>query len=261
VEVKSFYIVPKLIKFHPELTLVLSRLREYAKQSGIRIIEKKEEISKSIHPLIITVGGDGTALEGFKIGADTNSPVVTINLGKLGFLADINPKDAVAVLQDILEGNYVEEKRMLLKDTYGNIAANEFYVSHVDPGKLFHYSVYIDDVLSSKESADGVIVATPTGSTAYSLAAGGAILSPSMKAIQIVPVAPHTLTGRPLVVSYKSKIEIDPMGQGFYVKADGNKVRDDGRNEFTVFEKSVTVLHPKDWNFYSVLNEKLDWSI
>jgi len=264
---EGFYIVPKRVKFagvqqfkiDPSVLEALHVIEALAMQRGINIISDEKRICNYRDPIIVTVGGDGTALQGFRIASDYKAPVITVNLGRLGFLADINPKDVGIRIGDILNGEYVVEERMLLQDELGQTAANEFYISHSSRGKVFHYSVYVDDVLASKQAADGVIIGTPTGSTAYSLAAGGAILSPSMKAIQIVPVAPHSLTSRALIVSHKSKIRIDTHGGGYKLKADGKPLKKDTGITFSIHPRPIKILHPESWNFYSVLSNKLKW--
>ena len=255
----GFYILPKKVKFDPKVMEALHGIEILADRRGIDIISDEKKISNYKRPIIITVGGDGTALRGFRIASDYQAPVITINLGRLGFLADISPQSVDWRIEEILIGEHVVEERMLLQDEHGQTAANEFYVSHSSRGKVFRYSVYVDEVLASKQAADGVIIATPTGSTAYSLAAGGAILSPSMKAIQIVPVAPHSLTSRPLIVSYDSKIRIDTRGGGYKLKADGKTLKKDTGMTFSIHPRSIKILHPELWNFYSVLSNKLKW--
>lgn len=254
----GFYIVPKRVKFDPSVLEALDGIEILANERGIDIIQDKKNIPDFKSPIVVTVGGDGTALQGFRIASDYQAPVITVNLGRLGFLADINPKVVGLRIGDILDGEHVVEERMLLQDEHGQTAANEFYISHSSRGKVFRYSVYVDEVLASKQAADGVIIATPTGSTAYSLAAGGAILSPSMKAIQIVPVAPHSLTSRPLIVSHESKIRIDTHGGGYKLKADGKTLKKDGMT-FSIHPRAIKILHPELWNFYSVLSNKLKW--
>jgi len=263
---RVFYLITKRGPLDTVMTTVIGAIEDYAKTKKIEVVlpEKGGYIGADDSAIIITIGGDGTALEGFKLGAQIGIPIITVNLGTLGFLADIAPEVVVGRIDDILNGEHILEERMALSDGYENLAANEFYISHAEVGRLFRYSVYVDGILASEQGSDGVIIATPTGSTAYSLAAGGAILSPAMKAIQVVPVAPHTLTGRPLIVSYKSKVEIEPHSS-YYVKADGRIIHDYPIPEkvriMTNTRNPIKILHPKGWNFYSVLEDKLSWEL
>lgn len=263
---ERFYLIIKRGPLDTVMMAVIGAIEAYAKTKKIKVVlpEDRGYIGSDDSAIIITIGGDGTALEGFQLGAQIGIPIITVNLGTLGFLADIAPEVVVDRIDDILGGEHILEERMALVDGYQNLAANEFYISHAEAGRLFRYAVYVDGILASEQGSDGVIIATPTGSTAYSLAAGGAILSPAMKAIQIVPVASHTLTGRPLIVSYKAEIEIIPHNQ-FYVKADGRIVHDytsiGGVKIMTSTRYSIKILHPKTWNFYSVLEDKLSWEL
>lgn len=166
--------------------------------------------------LVIVVGGDGNMLGAARVLSRYNIKVIGVNRGNLGFLTDLDPDNALQQLTNVLAGHYREEKRFLLEArvcaegqrTRIGTAINEV-VLH--PGKVAHmieFEVYIDDRFAFSQRSDGLIIATPTGSTAYSLSAGGPILTPNLDAIALVPMFPHTLSARPLVISSDSQIRL-----------------------------------------------------
>jgi len=221
------------------------------------------DVSVFQFPLIVSIGGDGTALYGMKLSAQASCPLLTINLGRLGFLADLSPDDIFEEVHPIFNKMLFQLERRIMLECNGHIAANEFFVGPPESGKVFHYKVYVNGVLASTQEADGVIVSSPTGTTAYALSSGGAILSPEMQAIQIIPVSPHTLTSRPLVVKFDSQVTIKYEGAAI-LRGDGRKLETFDKSGSVIVSRygnRARVLHPKDWSFYSVLNEKLAWNL
>ncbi|MCH9754900.1 MAG: NAD(+) kinase, partial [Gammaproteobacteria bacterium] len=166
--------------------------------------------------LLIVVGGDGSFINAAHSAVKHNTPVLGVNRGRLGFLTDIHPQDLEKKIGEVLNGNYQEEKRFLLNAAItmqldkqqAGIALNEVVLMPGNVARMIEFSITIDDQFVCAQQADGLIVATPTGSTAYALSGGGPILYPQLEAIVLVPMFPHTLSARPIVVSAKSRIAI-----------------------------------------------------
>ncbi len=224
--------------------------------------------------LAIVVGGDGNMLGAARVLSRFDISVIGVNRGNLGFLTDLDPEKFTTALTKVLEGDYIEEERFLLEaEIYRhkqlkshNAALNEI-VLH--PGKVAHmieFEVYIDDTFAFSQRSDGLIVATPTGSTAYSLSGGGAILSPSLNAISIVPMFPHTLSSRPVVVdgNCRVKLLVSPNNNGTQeISCDGQiSLPVSSGDEVHIFQSpnKLRLIHPKDYSYYHVLRNKLGWS-
>jgi NAD+ kinase len=224
--------------------------------------------------LAIVLGGDGTLLTAARALSDKGVPIIGINLGRLGFLVDVSTQGTMLEQVDaILEGDCHEEERFLLEGRVmrngeciaKECALNDVILHNRKEVRMIEYSVSIDGRHVNHDRADGLIVATPTGSTAYALSSGGPILYPTLQAISLVPICPHTLSHRPLVVNADSLIslQIDPNcditaqvtfdGQGNQQLQAGDSV------EIRRKTKGIKLLHPKDYDFYSVLRAKLRW--
>lgn len=224
--------------------------------------------------LAIVLGGDGTLLTAARALSDQQVPIIGINLGRLGFLVDVSTENTMLEQIDaILEGNCIEEERFLLEGQIvrdGDIVAqecafNDVILHNSKEVRMIEYTVSIDGKHVSHDRADGLIVSTPTGSTAYALSSGGPILHPTLEAITLVPVCPHTLSHRPLVVSASSDIvlRVDPeCSVKAQVTFDGqaNQVLQAG-DEIRIRRKanSVTLLHPDNYDFFNTLRAKLRW--
>ena len=228
---------------------------------------------KTESDLIIVVGGDGSLLGAAQMAVQANLPIVGINRGRLGFLTDIAPDDIEKKLPDILQGHYIEEHRSLIhamitgeqgslteEEALNDIVLTQGAVSH-----MIEFDVYIDALFVSHYRADGLIIATPTGSTAYALSAGGPILHPDLQAVVLVPMFPHTLSSRPIVLDLQSTIEIkfplynlSPLQLSF----DGRARKDlpPGHSiQITKKDKPLRLLHPLGYNYYKTLRSKLGW--
>jgi len=222
--------------------------------------------------LVIVVGGDGSLLEVARAMAGTDVPVLGVNRGRLGFLASIHPHGMERQIEQILEGNHVEDKHFLFsmklirggKVAHHSLALNEVVVHSGALRRIMDLDLLIDDDHVHKQRSDGLIVATPTGSTAYALSAGGPIMHPSLDAVIVVPMFPHTLTSRPLVVQASSRISVVVRDHTLYRP----RVSCDGQADFDIeFEDRVeirrtdgiTLLHSPDHSFYEVCRSKLDW--
>lgn len=224
--------------------------------------------------LVIVVGGDGSLLHAAQVLVKYDVPVLGVNRGRLGFLADVHPDQINQQLTRVLAGEYTLEQRFLLKMEirqgshviYEDMALNDV-VLH--PGKSVHmldFQLKIDGIDVYRQHSDGLIVATPTGSTAYALSGGGPIIHPSMDAICLVPMYPHTLTSRPLVISGSSEIKIrlhkDNRTQPM-VSADGKPSVPLNQNQrLAIFKHphKLTLLHPLDVDFYAACRTKLGWN-
>ncbi len=222
--------------------------------------------------LIICVGGDGTLLHAARRFGISQRPLVGVNLGRLGFLVDVSPAELETRMDQILSGDFVEESRSLLTmraerkgELVGEgIALNDVVLHKSEPGRLLEFSTHIDDKGVTTHRADGIVIATPTGSTAYALSAGGPILHPGLNAIVLVPICPHTLSDRPVVVGADSRIVLT-VGDG----TGGASVSCDGRpglelragDTVTVarLNRQVRLLHPADYDFFRILRDKLHW--
>ena len=223
--------------------------------------------------LVIVVGGDGSMLNASRLLVNYDVPVLGINRGYLGFLTDIGPSDMIQKVDEVLAGNYREELRFLLlarvirdgKLISESEALNDIVLYPGEISKMLEFEVYIDDAFAFSSRSDGIIVSTPTGSTAYALSGGGPIMHPSIDAVLLVPMHPHTLTMRPIVVNIESNIDL--------VVAESNKhqpqVSYDGQLTFplehgdkiTIRKKSrqLWLLHPADYDYYHTLRTKLGW--
>lgn len=220
----------------------------------------------------IVLGGDGTMLSIARRLAPLGLPLVGINLGRLGFLTDIPHARMEEVLGPMLDGHYVEEQRTLLEasverdggSTERALALNDVAVNRGSLGTMVDCAVDIDGRFAFAMRADGMIVATPTGSTAYALSAGGPILDPKVPAFALVPVAPHALTHRPIAVSDASEIRITVVrGRDAAAHGDGQLRMPLSEGESVTIRRAphrVRFLHPHDYDYFGLLREKLHWS-
>ncbi len=223
--------------------------------------------------LAIVVGGDGTMLNVARNLAGYEVPLIGINLGRLGFLTDI-PKDHMFEgLGKILDGDFQTEERILLyaevlregKIKHSCYALNDVVINKGQLARLIEFETYIDGDFVNSTRADGIIIATPTGSTAYALSAGGPILHATLPAMVLVPICPHTLSNRPIAVSSDSRIEIimtHTSHQCAHVTLDGQinfSLQDQDSIQVRRGDKPITLIHPSDRNHYHVLRAKLRW--
>jgi NAD+ kinase len=224
--------------------------------------------------LVIVVGGDGTFLSAARVTANHDIPVIGINLGRLGFLVDISPDELPEKLHSMLQGNYVEEKRSILhaqvirnnEIIHQETAVNEVAIHRWVTPSMIEIVTRIDNVFLNSQRSDGLIVATPTGSTAYSLSAGGPILHPALNALVLVPLNPHTLSNRPIVIDDSAEIEISfcqTKQINALVTCDHIEIPDVLISDIIIikkYPKSVCVLHPEGHDFFQTLRSKLNWS-
>jgi len=223
--------------------------------------------------LAIVVGGDGTLLNAARSLAEHGVAVLGVNLGRLGFLVDVSPEDMTRQLELILSGDFIEEERTLLHATASrdgvmlneSSALNDVIVHKQDIARMIELDTYIDGHFLNTNRSDGLIVATPTGSTAYALSGGGPIVHPRLNAITLVPICPHTLSNRPIVLHDASVIEII-IHEGTLeatVSCDGQVSQPLQPGDHITIRKhdhSLRLLHPPGHDYFAVLRKKLRWS-
>jgi NAD+ kinase len=224
--------------------------------------------------LVIAIGGDGTFLSAARAIAAYDIALIGINLGRLGFLVDISPSDLPDKLQRILQGHYSEEKRYLLRAKiirdqhiiHEETALNEVVIHRWITPSMIEIITKIDDVFLNSQRSDGLIISTPTGSTAYSLSAGGPILYPSLKALVLVPLNPHTLSNRSIVIHDSAEIEISfcqTKQINALVTCDHIEIPEVLISDKILIKKDpkpIRILHPEDHDFFQILRKKLNWS-
>jgi len=220
--------------------------------------------------LVVAVGGDGTLLHAARHVAALDVPLLGVNRGRLGFLTDISPEHMLDAIDAILAGDYLTERRLMLAATIRGgteplFALNDVVLQKGETGRLLDFTTVVDGVYVNTHRGDGLIVATPTGSTAYALSCGGPIIQPNVDALVMVPICPHTLSDRPLVLPAKSTIEItlDPGSRsGAHVVCDGEalgRLAEGNSLAIALATQTVTLLHPRDYNYYELLRSKLNW--
>ena len=235
-------------------------------------IISRHEIGKQCD-LAVTVGGDGTLLDAARGLVNFDVPILGINLGRLGFLVDISPNEMSERIHEILDGEFEEEQRILLNTIVESNdnppsesdAFNDVVIHKWEVARMIETETYINGKFLNNMRSDGLIVSTPTGSTAYALSGGGPILEPDMDAMVLVPICPHTMSYRPIVIAGDSVIEI-------IVKENQNshaQVTCDGQINLGVIsgdkitikknKKVVKLIHPRQHNHYEILRAKLHW--
>ncbi len=225
--------------------------------------------------LVIVVGGDGSMLYAARLMSDYDIPLLGVNRGYLGFLTDIQPQQVCEKVAEVLAGEYKEERRFLLEAEIAedkdsdqprfSDAVNDIVLYPGEISRMIEFEVYINDSFVYSVRGDGLIISTPTGSTAYSLSAGGPIMSPAINAISLVPMFPHTLSSRPISIGADSKVDI------VFSKDNQNEARlsCDGQVRFPVMpgekitvrkrKQEMWLLHPKDYDYFRLLRTKLGW--
>ena len=223
--------------------------------------------------LVISLGGDGTLLTAARALVDTDTPLLGINLGRLGFLADVSIADFESHIAAVIAGKYTVEKRFFIEGqiqyadntSSTNIALNDIILHSHESLSMIEYEVHCSGSLIHKQRADGVIVTTPTGSTAYALSGGGPIMHPSLEALAIVPVCPHTLTNRPIVIPANQAIEVrlSQASSLANINYDGQSTKVlDHTSKITIqrYPQLLTLLHPEDYDYFGIVRAKFQWS-
>ncbi|MBC3861433.1 NAD kinase [Undibacterium jejuense] len=269
------------------ITDSMTDLARFLDQAGHRVVLEEEtaryiqldnlaamsvaDIGKTADAAIV-VGGDGTMLGIARQLAPYNVPLIGINQGRLGFITDIPLDRMIPVISEMLEGKYVSERRSLLQaivvrdgnQIFSGVAFNDIVVARGAGSGMVELRVEVDGLFMYNQRSDGLIVSTPTGSTAYALSAGGPLLHPSLSGIVMVPIAPHALSNRPIVLPDSSEIVIEiAAGRDISVNFDMQTFASLMHQDRIIVKRSthtVTFLHPQDWNYYNTLREKLHWN-
>lgn len=224
--------------------------------------------------LIMSIGGDGTLLSAARALVNTNVPLLGINLGRLGFLVDISPTEMAVQLKQILEGSFHEEERIILNTqivrdghvVHEQSAFNEVAIHRLNSPGLIDIETYVNQRFVNAQRSDGLIIATPTGSTAYALSGGGPLMHPSLNAIVLVPINPHTLSNRPIVVDGNSEINLRFSQRDKHeaqLTCDNlvlPEILEDDLIHIKRHPNKIRLLHPTDHDFFNILRVKLDWS-
>jgi NAD+ kinase len=263
----------------------MAKLTEYLTKAGIDVVTlpdaaatletravQEADIADEVD-LIIAVGGDGTMLHAAALTGCGKVPLLGVNRGRLGFLADISPAEMLENLEQILEGNYSRETRLLLeaKITAADgsqrlaVAVNDIVLQRRETGRMIDVETRIADRYVNTHAGDGLIVATPTGSTAYALSCGGPIIEPLLDAVVIVPICPHTLGDRPIVIPASLDIEVKLLPRHdtkAEVSVDGHSLGEldpDDRLLISESANRITLIHPPSYDYYGILRSKLHW--
>lgn len=263
----------------------MTKLAEYLTKAGIDVVTlpdaattlearavQEADIAAEVD-LIIAVGGDGTMLHAAALTGSGKVPLLGVNRGRLGFLADISPAEMLENLEQILEGNYSRETRLLLEAKItaadGNqrlaVAVNDIVLQRRETGRMIDVETRIADRYVNTHAGDGLIVATPTGSTAYALSCGGPIIEPLLDAVVIVPICPHTLGDRPIVIPANLDIEVKLLPRHntkAEVSVDGHSLGElhpDDRLLISESANRITLIHPPGYDYYGILRSKLHW--
>ncbi len=223
--------------------------------------------------LLVAIGGDGTMLYAAQLVVGRPVPLLGINRGRLGFLADVSPAEMAASFDAVLAGQYEQDVRSLLAATLTGPdgsssrchALNDIVIQRYETGRMIELATWIGGAFVNSHGGDGLVIATPTGSTAYALSCGGPIMHPHLDAVVIAPISPHTLSDRPIVVRRDSEIEVRLNGRTTsraQVTFDGAVLGDLERDSRLVVgpaRETVTLLHPHGHDFYRILRSKLHW--
>ncbi len=261
------------------------RLAEYLTNAGITVLSNAatadalsaravaDNALSSDADLIIAIGGDGTMLHAAGLAAGGDVPLLGINRGRLGFLADVSPLDMLESLGQVLGGNYTSESRLQLQAKISAadgsqktaLALNDVVLQRRETGRMLDFETRIAKKYVNTHMGDGLIAATPTGSTAYALSCGGPIIQPRLDAIVVVPICPHTLSDRPIVIPADQEIEVKLLPREdtkAEISVDGHTLGEFGPDDKLVIgeaEHRITLIHPPGYDFYEILRSKLHW--
>ncbi|MES1937806.1 sugar kinase [Salinisphaera hydrothermalis C27AD] len=225
--------------------------------------------------MVVVVGGDGTLLDAGRAVAAHGVPLLGINLGRLGFMVDVLPDDMKTTFDDVFAGNYIAEARLMITarlkpagddlDTEGVLAINECVVRNQAFARVLDFDTYMNGDFISHHRADGMVIATPTGSTAYALSGGGPVMHPGMNALALVPICPHTLSDRPLIVDAHHEIEIHvahTIEGGALYTSDGQVSQGLAAGDSVVVARApydLHLIHPPGYDYFNILRNKLHW--
>ena len=260
----------KVLRILDENGISVSMQKKYKKHSeyfSIEFFEKTDEIIAA-SDMVLTIGGDGTIMHAARHAAPLNKPLLGINMGRLGFVAGLEPNE-LSMLKKLASGDYSIERRMMLKVEHRGeqgksnyFAINDAVISRGSLSRLIDIEVWLDSDYMCRYCSDGLILSTPTGSSAYSLAAGGPVVEPTMKCIVMTPICPHSLFGRSVVFSHSSELVIKASCDDdteVYLTIDGAKtviIKKTDTVLVTASDLEAEFITLKDRSFYRVLNDK-----
>lgn len=274
--IESWELIDKLVLYfqtHSKSVLLdASSCKDFpVDRYGIELVAR-DTLLQSID-FAVVVGGDGTFLDVARAIVDYDVPLLGVNLGRLGFLTDVSPETMMITLDEVLANNYECEQRTLLevvitqgeRTVFKEVAFNDVVLHKTDSPRMIEFETFIDGRFLNSQRSDGLIIATPTGSTAYSLSAGGPIVEPDLNVLTLVSINPHTMSNRPIVTSGDSDILIRP-----HENCDGTaSIICDGQVSYlfnagvethiTRHPKFIKMVHPKDHDHYKLLRAKLNW--
>jgi NAD+ kinase len=239
--------------------------------AGAQMTALPELIARS--ELVIAIGGDGTLLHAAGLVAESGVPLLGINRGRLGFLTDVLPQDMVSSIDAVLAGECTAERRSLLSARLtapsGTVAAcfalNDVVFNRLETGRMLDFETHVDGRYVNSHGADGLVVATATGSTAYALSCGGPIVDPRLSVLVLAPISPHTLSDRPILVPGDSRIAVRLTGShdvSAQVTCDARllgELRPGGLLEVQPSDRAITLLHPPGYDYFRLLRSKLHW--
>ncbi len=269
----------------PRVAEPMTQLVNHLTKAGIEVLAANEmaldlpvtRIAEGELPsqadLIIAIGGDGTMLYAGSLARQNDVPLLGINRGRLGFLADVSPDEMLSSVDHILNGEYSMDSRLLLQaelrrengETVAGTAFNDVVLQRRETGRMVDFEASVAGQFVNTHSGDGLIVATPTGSTAYALSCGGPIVEPQLDAVVVVPICPHTLTDRPIVIAANQQIEIRLLPRaetGAGVAIDGHSIGAISPGDVLTINaasKRIHLIHPPRHDFYEILRSKLLW--
>lgn len=268
----------------PRVAEPMSMLADYLTKSGADVVALADAAAElparavdeadiaAEADLIIAVGGDGTMLHAAGLTGNGKVPLLGVNRGRLGFLADVSPAEMLENLEQILGGQYSTDKRLLLEARISAaggekraVALNDIVLQRRETGRMIDFETRIADRYVNTHSGDGLIVASPTGSTAYALSCGGPILEPLLEAMVVVPICPHTLSDRPIVVPSSLSITIKLLKRHdttAEVGVDGHSLGElaaEDKLSICGSENRITLIHPPGYDYYGILRSKLHW--
>jgi NAD+ kinase len=235
---------------------------------------KNNNLNTIKYDLVLSIGGDGVFIAASKYAYKKTIPVLGLNFGRLGFLADLDKKHFQSKILEVLDGNYTIDKRTMLMGTvssentvHKSIALNDIVVNNFGKLKMIEMDIYVNQNLINKQRSDGVIVASPTGSTAYAMSNGCPIVSPQSNVTCIVPIAPHSYGQRSVIINNTDTITIKVNKKSI----ENSQVTFDGANNLTIknpkdifikkASRQLQIIHPCDYDYFSVLSKKLRYDI
>ena len=264
-----------VVTFHKEKSKpILQEVRDLLSKNSFNfeLYDEEKHLPADDFDIVLVIGGDGSMLSAAKKFSFLKCYFLGINLGRVGFMADLDPSKLKENLLDILQGNNEIEEKDVIECSYnGNryYAFNEAVLHTEKSYKLIDFEVKIEDSLAYRKRSDGLIISTVTGSTAYSLSAGGPILSPEIEGFVVTPLNPLSLSARPLIVSNEKVIEVNvlkiPSGLKSLIILDGNQeiMLENSNLSFSVrsADRKFKLVHPKGYDFYQICRSKLNWSL